>query len=412
MVCLVLNRRRILSRLKDWIPNSKENVIVFTARSALADSDARDLASHFRHFEVIDAYDGPDADTRIVELCKLFPVRRIITTAEVDVIRAAAIRQKLNIPGQSVESATSYRDKYVMKSLVSKAGVPTAPMMVVDKSACLHDFADMHGYPIVIKRLRGAGSVGMRVLEDESELHSFVAGCELTCKTPGLLAEAWITGSPYQVNGLMRDGRIIQSWPTRALYSDWAMIDEFRPGVTGMIPESHHLFDALQQMAAAVIGSLPPCSDTLPFHAEFFHTSNDQLILCEIACRAGGGKIVEMHEKAFGLNLYEATVKSQGCDDYNPPSAGLLGRYGFASFTPRPGILRRLPEKCTLPSAIEYWRYGIEGKRYEGADSMGVTVAQLLFSLSSLHVEHELRIVECWWQSESAWVEAPSSEAI
>lgn len=412
MLCLVLNRRKILHRLKDWIPNSKENIVVFTAKSALPDSGASDLASHFRHFEVIDAYDGPDAESRIAELCRLYPVRRIVTTAEVDVIRAAIIREKLSISGQSVASATSYRDKFVMKSLVRKAGIPTAAMMVVDQAASLYDFADMHGYPIVIKRIRGAGSVGMRVIKVESDLHSFVASRELSRKPRELLAEAWIAGAPYQVNGLMRNGMIIQCWPTRALYSDWQMIDEFRPGVTGMIPESHHLFDALQQTTAAVIASLPPCGDTLPFHAEFFHTSNDQLILCEIACRASGGKVVEMHEKAFGVNLYEVTVKSQSCADYDPPSVEPLGRYGFASFTPRPGILRRLPEKCTLPSAVEYWRYGIEGKRYEGAKSMGVTVAQLLFSLSSLHVEHELRAIERWWQSEEAWVEAPRPEPI
>lgn len=66
----------------------------------------------FRRIEVLDNY----GMTWLVQLLTLeihaaSPITGIVALSEVDLIRAAQLRQKLGVLGQSVESAVAFRDK-------------------------------------------------------------------------------------------------------------------------------------------------------------------------------------------------------------------------------------------------------------------------------------------------------------
>ncbi len=59
MTFLLLNRRRILDQLPVWFPRSRDELVVFTARSATQGVDLGALGGRLRHLEVVDDYEGP-----------------------------------------------------------------------------------------------------------------------------------------------------------------------------------------------------------------------------------------------------------------------------------------------------------------------------------------------------------------
>jgi biotin carboxylase len=137
MSMVLMNKRRILRDVLRWFPDSREQLAVLTDRRSAALLDRGERA-RFHIFEVVDDYDGESTVQRAASLCRQTGADRILTTAEVDVIRAAELREELGIPGQRRESARAYRDKYVMKSIVAEAGIRTAAMGLVEdrRSAC------------------------------------------------------------------------------------------------------------------------------------------------------------------------------------------------------------------------------------------------------------------------------------
>lgn len=404
MTFLVLNRRRILKDLAEWFPDSRTRLVVLTERRALEGADPADFAPSFLAFEVTDDYTGEATGRRAEELCRWHGVTRVLTTAETDLVRAARLREQLGLPGQDVTGATAYTDKYAMKTAAAASGVPVAAMRLVDDADGLRDFAAEAGFPLVLKEVDGAAAIGMSVLGDELAVEE--AAMRWQPGGPGgrMLAEAWIDGDVYHVNGLMSDGLVLQSWPSRYLHTQWSNFHEATPYVSGMLHPEEPLFARLQDATTAVVAALPPAPGILPFHAELFHTPDDTVALCEIACRAGGAGIVDMHERAFGINLYRAGLLGQAGRGHEVTWHDPVTRLGYGWFPPRRGVLRTLPGHCPLPRALTYTTSATPGRRYEGPRSAVDTLSELHFTIGDdeplVPVLHE---VERWWTDAVRW---------
>ncbi|MFF2963884.1 acetyl-CoA carboxylase biotin carboxylase subunit family protein [Streptomyces sp. NPDC057963] len=404
MTYLVMNRRPIIESLAKWFPRSKDDLVVVTDRRALRGVDTDRMANSFRALEVTDDYGGKGTERLVESLCQEHRVERILTTAEVDLVRSAELRGRLGLPGQNRASAVAYTDKHIMKTAAATAGLPTAPMRTVHDAAELIAFAAAYGLPVVLKELNGAAAIGMSVLKNDTDLAK--AAGRWGQDRPGgvMLAESWVDGDVYHVNGLVAGGSVLQSWPCRYLHTQWSSYHSAAPCISGMLHPEEPLFDRLQNATAAVTAALPTASEVLPFHAEFFHSTDDTIILCEIACRAGGAGIIEMHERAFGLNLYHAGLKGQAdrADDIRWTSLNTRGGYGW--FPPQAGVLRQLPSRCPLPRAVEYTTSGEVGRRYPGPRSAVDAIAQLHFDIAEDEdLMSVLREVENWWADAVRW---------
>ncbi len=406
MVMLVLNKRRILGQLLDWFPRSRDDLVVVTARPATSGLDPRLLRERLRHLEVVDDYDGAETERLAARLCRAHGARLILTTSETDVVRAAHLRRRLGIPGQDVASATAYRDKFAMKSIAAAAGIPVAPMRIVSTEGEAAEFAREHGFPIVVKLPAGKGSIGQSVLSGWPELARFAARWRAAAargEPKRLLAEGWIDAHMYHVDGLMDGGRVLHCWPSRYLHSQWATMHDSAPFISGMLPRGHEAFSRLRLRTAAVVAALPPPPGLHPFHAEFFQTGDGEIVLCEIACRVGGGRIVEAYQRAFGVNLYEAGLKGQAGRGGEIRASHTGERFGFASFAPLRGVLRDLPRTCPLPGVVAYSATGVPGRAYPGARSSTDEVASALIRLCGDDLLAELRSVEDWWTGSARW---------
>ncbi|RSO37035.1 hypothetical protein DMH15_18605 [Streptomyces sp. WAC 06725] len=398
MALLLLNRRPILPYLPAWLPEA--SLIVLTAKSALTGPSPRPPEKCFTRLETVDDYASAEVDELIDTLCADEDVERVITTAEIDVVRAARARERHGLPGQTVAGALAYRDKYRMKALAARQGVPVPPMALVRDTGELRSFAAVHGLPVVVKPADGAGSVGVRVLRD----HRAVGECEL----PGdgtWLAERFVDGVVCHVDGLMAKGEVLHGIASRYLHANLDTATHGAPSISGMLTPSDPLADRLAGATAAVVAALPAVEEVTAFHAEFFHTPDDGLLLCEIACRPGGCGIVEAYELATGVNLYAAHLRGQaGLPVGVPDQDGARSRYGWAWFPPRRGMLRHLPAACPLPRAHRFAAYGEVGTSYQGPGSSTDSVAELIFRVDGgEEVEPQLRAVEDWWSGEALW---------
>src|SRR5204863_479821 len=73
-------------------------------------------------------------------------------------IPLAQVREHLGIPGMDVVTASNFRDKAQMKSVLRAAGVPCARHRLADSAEAAEDFARVAGFPLVVKPPAGAGA--------------------------------------------------------------------------------------------------------------------------------------------------------------------------------------------------------------------------------------------------------------
>lgn len=240
------------------------------------------------------------------DLCKKNQPSAIVTTSEFDVVRMAKMREAFGIPGQSVASAILFRDKIEMKKKVVQAGLHVPEFIHARNALDILLFVERHGYPIIIKPVDGAGTVNVNLIRDEEQLNDF---CEKNT-VENLDVETYIDGKLYHVDGLIYEGEVKFIWP-HAYNSDSTL--GFASGDhmgSYMLDKSNPITSRLIQFTKDVLTALDAPS-LATFHCEIFHSIRDELVLCEIACRLGGGRIVPVLDAAFGVDLYEYWVKAQ-----------------------------------------------------------------------------------------------------
>jgi hypothetical protein len=360
MHVLVLNRAPLSSiDFERWLPERHGAVTLLAPAEVVAAGGLSPTAAGF--YAGVEGFERFDTsgvvDLRALALAAERHVDAVLATRERDILRAARLRARLGLPGQSVASALAYRNKLVMKGHLAAAGVAVAPFRPVASTVDLLDFADQWGYLLVVKPAYGSGSTGTTVVTDRRELEALVArGLSAHSDIdPTLMVERFVPGPMYSVEGLILDGEIHFSWPSS--YINGALA--FRHGVvhgTATLTAAHPLRGRLQRFASEVVRALPSPGNAA-FHAEVFHTPDDQLVLCEIASRAGGGRITAALAAAFDLDLNEVAFRAQvGLPLRGPVPTGAEPRRltAWLMIPPRADLVVSLPPRCPLPAVISY----------------------------------------------------------
>jgi hypothetical protein len=394
---LLLNRRDILGDVSQWFPDSREAMAVITSRDAASDQNLR----NFLLVETLDDYQTPLVEDTARRLHRTVNFTRILSTAEADVMRAALLRAEFGLAGQDTESAKAYRNKFVMKTYAAAAGVRVAPMRLIADAAQLARFADEVGFPLVVKRIDGAASIGMRMVADAEALARLLRSGKIG---PNHLAEGFVRGAMYHVDGMMSDGVVLHAWPSRYLFSQWETMYRGQPNISGMLSTGHPLHGPLLDATAAVVGALPPAPDPLAFHAEFFNPRGDEVVFCEIACRPGGAGIVDTYERAFGINLYRAALLGQAGRRFNVAVGRPAGLFGWAFFPPRNSKLVALPSTCPLPDVLWFETNGEAGRRFAEPRFVTDHIARMAFLVQETDPYAKLECIAKWWSRAVVWM--------
>ncbi|MER5639930.1 hypothetical protein ABT095_23650 [Kitasatospora sp. NPDC002227] len=403
---LVLSRQPLASRpLQDWLDDTADGIVLVTTDKAVAGAD---LDTHFPLHRLVPDYHGWSTEQHAEEAAREFGAELIASTSESDVLRAARLRERLGLPGQGVASATAYRDKLVMKRLAEEAGIAVPAYAAVDCPQDLWAFVETHGLPAVVKPRLGAGAEGVAILREAADVTAFLAR-ERDSQVPYLpgqwMAESFVTGEFFHVDGIMRGGRVVHAWPGQ--YSGGLaerVRDQLHVGSVLLAPEDERTA-VLMKAADAVIAALPAAPLPLAFHLELWLDPSGTPVLCEIASRAGGALIAEAYELAFGVQLAREGLRTQ-CGSAltlaeQPPAPATA--VGWVLLTPGQGRFEPPAETCPVPGA-ELTLLIEPGAERRGVEHVSDAAAQLfvLAETASLVRERLAEAVE-WWHQHTAW---------
>lgn len=290
-----------------------------------------------------------------LRLAERYPIERVVSYAESDVIAAARLRELLGLVGQTPASAVAYRDKALMRRHAAVAGLPGPRSWCVEKSSQVRAFVHAYGIPVVVKPRMASGSVGVRVLDSHRAVE------ELPETLPNHIVEEYVPGTVVHVDGLMVGGEPVFALP--AVYTELGCLAHLadQGGGSSLLPPEHPWSAPLVEELWNVVRTLPPADDLL-LHAEFFVSEGGAPVLCEIASRLPGHPIPPMLDRVLGTSLQRVWTRVAAgleCDTEaltkRAAEGRLVANYGLP---PRLGALAALPEEP--PSECAPWVHDLD----------------------------------------------------
>lgn len=378
----------------EWLADLGEPIVLFTTGH---DGDEESYA-HVERFDSFDA-DGL-TEIRALELAKSFAFTRVFAQSEHDLIRAAELREWLALPGQSLKSAITFRDKLLMKNRARTAGVATPDFAPLHRPLDLYRFAADHGYPCVVKPRWGAGSRGVRVLRSEGDLKHF-----LQQPLPAhYMVESFDDAPLYHVDGLATDNELFFVSVSRYVGTCLSFQrGESSGGV--LLNPAEALSKRLVDVTAALLCGLP-WTRHLAIHAELFADESGEARLCEIAARPGGSRTTDPIDLVYGLNVYQQWVRLSFELPVALPPARPWSAAGYLRIPPRCGVLRYAPESIPFEWVADYRMNYRTGDRCDEPTFSGANVASFIVTgADTEEVESRVRILDAWFREQLQWDE-------
>ena len=263
-----------------------------------------ELKGWLYHYERVPSVTDVPALTQAVRWVqdKLW-VDRLEATVEAHTMAAAEVREACTIPGTSVRTAWLCRDKPSMKEALRAAGVPTAISAAVDSAAQAHTFAELAGFPLILKPRSGAGASGTIRVDDFAGLeHALgIFGGE---GVESIAMEEFVEGHEGFYDTITVDGRVALDFASHyypnvleAMRTRWISPQFVSTNRIDTAPE----YGELRDMGARVIAALG--IGTSATHMEWF-AGPKGLKFSEIGCRPPGVGAWDLYSAGNEIDLY------------------------------------------------------------------------------------------------------------
>lgn len=310
MTVLVLNHRPLTERpVHRWLSEA-DALVLLTTRSALAASSKAQRAE-FTHIVAIEDYRSNEVAQAMHALAVRFQPRRVVSVNEYDLIRAAVLRERLQITGQHVASALAYRDKLHMRQAAATGDIRIPRFSSADSITDVVEFADLAGFPLVLKPRRGAGSEGIVTIRNQNSLRSSAWPLSPGHESGRFLVEEFVDAPLFHVDGIACQGRVVHCWPSRYSQGNLETVTGALPLVSTLLDAEDDRREPLQDFARSVIATLPLSAVGFAFHLEAWANGARSYTLCEVTSRIGGGPIPVAYGEAFGMNLMKDAFRAQ-----------------------------------------------------------------------------------------------------
>ncbi|WP_030458486.1 acetyl-CoA carboxylase biotin carboxylase subunit family protein [Kitasatospora sp. NRRL B-11411] len=257
-------------------------------------------------------------------------VAAIATIDEQAIVAAAHLRQLRGLPGLTVEAATAYTDKAVMKTTLAAAGLLVARHWVVHHAREVASAAGELGWPVLVKPRGGLATLNTFVVRDREHLKELVdAGAfdaRITDPTgrltaghvldslhgarDGFLVEQFLdVEAEFFCDLYVHRGTVLLAVPGRynapLLQSLGAA--SFDTALPPQHPEARQVAD-LAARAAAALGA-----QSGVVHCEILRDRTGGLFVGEAGARPGGGSITELASVMYAFDL-PATLAALATD--------------------------------------------------------------------------------------------------
>lgn len=224
----------------------------------------------------------------------------VLAFSEPQVIAAALLQDQLALPGPSLRAALISRNKALQRSCFGARGVPQPEYLLADDLGAASDWA-RDRFPVVVKPLTGAGSVGVEYVPDAAGYLSIVAR-----RSGGgqLLVESAIAGPEFSCEALVDRRRVVFSNLTvKETTGPPHFVETGHRAPHSFDPPTAARIDRFVREVVAVLGVA-----TGIIHLEFRLAPTGPMLI-EIAVRTPGDYLMDMLSLVYGLDMYEAVVR-------------------------------------------------------------------------------------------------------
>lgn len=251
-------------------------------------------------------YDLKDMVTTISLAMRSHTIDRIVALNDLDVEKAALLREEFRIPGMGQTTARYFRDKLAMRTKAKEAGIRVPVFSGIFNDTEIHDFTTNHPGPWMIKPRSEDWSVGIVKAHTVDELWDAIG--ELGDKRHEYLIEQFKPGNVFHVDSLSMNGRVIFTWSSQYLAPPF----EVAQG-SGVFRSVTVPFDTAESRALETI-----TVDVLKAFGMEHSASNTEVIRCsddglyyflETSSSVGGGQLADLVEAASGVNLWKEWAK-------------------------------------------------------------------------------------------------------
>jgi biotin carboxylase len=256
---------------------------------------------------------------------------RIETIDEPLVEPAAALRERLGVPGPSLATARLCRDKVAMKAFLREHAIPCAQSAAVGAAADAHAFAERHGYPLILKPIAGFGSLHTFRVASAAELERALQQLKPTPERP-VAVEEFVEGHEGFFDTLVGPEGVRHEFASH--YYPGCLEAAQHRWISPQIAVTNRVgqdgYDELRAMSRRVVDALGLRQAAT--HMEWFFGPKG-LKFSEIGARPAGEKIWDMYSVANEFDVYrEWALAILGKPSEQQPSR----RYAAGSIQIRP----------------------------------------------------------------------------
>jgi biotin carboxylase len=251
--------------------------------------------------------DEDDVVARVHAWLRGRSVDRVLANWEVMVLTAARLRERLGVPGMSVDVVNGFRDKQIMKERVAAAGLRVPRSTRVRTVAEARAAADLLGYPLVLKPIAGAGSADTHRVGDDRELEAVL---KATMHVGEVSMEEFIEGEEFTYDTLCVDGQ--PRFQNVAQYLPKPLIARTNEWISPVIVTARDLgAPRLARGLAIGRGVLDALHMGDGFtHMEWFRKPDGEVVFGEIGCRPGGAHLVDQMNYTCDIDLFREWARA------------------------------------------------------------------------------------------------------
>jgi biotin carboxylase len=245
-------------------------------------------------------------------------IHRLISAQEQLQVQIAEVRERLGIPGMQPEAARNFRDKARMKDVLRAAEVPCARHQLAANEAEAWRFAEVVGYPLVLKPPAGAGSQATYQIDGPAALASALASAKPEAGHEALLEE-FITGEEHSFDTFSFGGRHL--WHSLTHYLP-APLDAMRnPWIQWSVLLPREIdgpqYDDIREIAFRALDALG--METGLSHLEWFRRRDGSIAISEVAARPPGAQITTLMSRANDFDAIATWTRLLIFDTFEPP---------------------------------------------------------------------------------------------
>ncbi len=286
-------------------------IILLTQSESIAAQSFNNINSRI-HTWFVDDYSNEELFLSCIdEISKQYEISYLLSNSEFDVLQCAKARDILSISGISYNEMLNFRDKVQMQQYFFIDGMKNIASQYIKSQHDIKKFIEENkADKYVIKPVSGAGSKGVyiiKTIDDIIENDDIYSG--------DMMIQPFISGDMYHIDFIASQKEILLFSPSRYMHPNYQFLDY--DVISYMIDEQNPVYNKLYEILRNLVSQKDVFKNFLCCHLEVFIQGED-LYLCEIAARSGGGTIPESIDASFGQPIFDIFLEYIASYDKDP----------------------------------------------------------------------------------------------